>query len=231
MAGRFEDMGPARLTGLMLALCGVASVALLAAHPGDDGPPLLAAVLRREAAQALPDAIVHGGFVVVLALEWIGFAALAVRSGPWRTPVIGATLFALVGSGLLSASMILDGLVTPAIAAHYAGMTPDKQEPARALFSLIGAAIRVLMPGGLAFLGASSLAWAFALLPAPGSGRVGGLVALVCGVVVILAVGMNLQSLGMASLIVALLGSAAWAMAAGVLLAGWRAPRHAPAAP
>ena len=91
MAGRFEDMGPARLTGLMLALCGVASVALLAAHPGDDGPPLLAAVLRREAAQALPDAIVHGGFVVVLALEWIGFAALAVRSGPWRTPVIGAT--------------------------------------------------------------------------------------------------------------------------------------------
>jgi hypothetical protein len=149
MAGRSDEMGPARLTGLMLVGCGAASVGLLAAHPGDDGPPLLAAVLRREAAQALPDALVHGGFVLVLMLELIGFAALAARSGPWRTPVIAAMVFALAGSGLLGASMILDGLVTPGLAAHYAGMPADLQEPARALLTLIGAAIRVMMPGGL----------------------------------------------------------------------------------
>jgi hypothetical protein len=227
MAGRSDEMGPARLTGLMLVGCGAASVGLLAAHPGDDGPPLLAAVLRREAAQALPDALVHGGFVLVLMLELIGFAALAARSGPWRTPVIAAMVFALAGSGLLGASMILDGLVTPGLAAHYAGMPADLQEPARALLTLIGAAIRVMMPGGLACLGVSSLAWAAALPPGAGRGRVGGLVALACGVIVILAVGLGLQSLGMIALMVALLASAAWAVTAGLLLAAWRPPQAA----
>ena len=223
MAERSEEMAPARLSGLMLVVCGGASVALLAAHPGDDGPPLLAAVLRREAAQAVSDAIVHGGFVLVLVLELIGFSALAVRSGPWRTSVIAALVFALTGSSLLAASMILDGLVTPAVAGHYSQLTADKQEPARALFAVLGAAIRVLMPAGLAFLGASSLAWGAALLPAAGRGRVGGAIALACGAVVILAVGMSLQSVGVIGLPVAILGVAAWAVAAGVLLAFWRA--------
>jgi len=226
MAERSEQVGPARLAGLMLVACGLASVALLAAHPGDDGPPLLAAVLQREAAQAAPDAIVHGGFVLVLVLELIGFAALAVRTGAWRTPVIAALVFALAGSGLLAASMIVDGLVTPAVAGHYAPLTADKQEPARALFTLIGAAIRVLMPGGLAFLGASSLAWAAALLPAAGRGRVGGVIALACGAIVILAAGMSLQAAGMMGLMVAILGSAVWVVAAGVLLAFWRTPHY-----
>ena len=224
MAGRSEEMGPARLAGLMLVACGMASVALLAGHPGDGGPPVLAAVLRREAAQAAPDAIVHGGFVLVLVLELIGFAALAVRSGPWRTPVIAAMVFWLAGSGLLAASMILDGLVTPALAARYAQVTADKQEPARALLVLLGAAIRVLMPGGLAFLGASSLAWAAALLPAAGRGRIGGVIALACGAIVTLAAGMSLLSADMVGLMVALLGAAAWAVTAGVLLAVWGSP-------
>ena len=47
---------------------------------------MLADVLRREAAQALPDAVVHGGFVLVLVLELIGFAALAARAPALRGP-------------------------------------------------------------------------------------------------------------------------------------------------
>lgn len=224
MTERSDETGPARLAGLMLVGCGVASVALLAGHPGDAGPPVLAAVLKREAAQALPDAIVHGGFVLVLVLELIGFAALAVRAGPRRTPVIAAMVFMLAGAGLLTASMILDGLVTPGVAARYATAPADKQEPARALFVLLGAGVRVLMPAGLAMLGASALAWAGALIPAAGRARIGGGVALACGALVALSAGMSLQAADMGGLMFALLGSAAWAVSAGVLLAMWRAP-------
>jgi hypothetical protein len=226
MAGRADETGPARLAGLMLVACGVASVVLLAGHPGDAGPPVLAAVLKREAAQALPDAVVHGGFVLVLVLELVGFAALAVRAGPWRTPVIAAMVFMLAGAGLLSASMIADGLVTPGIAARYATAPADKQEPARALLVLLGSTIRVLMPAGLAFLGASALAWSAALIPAAGRARIGGWVGLACAAVVGLATWLSLQSADMMGLMFALLGSAAWAVTAGVLLATWR-PRPA----
>jgi hypothetical protein len=210
----------AKLVGVGLIGCGIASVVLLATHPGG-GAAVLAEVLRNEAAQAVADAIVHGGFVLVLSLELVGFAALAVRAGPYRTPVLAAMLFALVGSGLLAGSMVVDGLITPAVAARYATVPAARQESARALLVLIGAAVSVLMPMGLAFLGAAALAWGAALSPMRGAARIVGLIALALGVVIMGASGASLQALGMIGLIVALLGSAAWAIAAGVLLLRW----------
>jgi hypothetical protein len=210
-----------RVVGALLVLCGVASVALLAGHPGEGASPALADVLRSETAQAAADAVVHGGFVLVLSLELVGFAALAVRAGPHRTSVLAAMLFALVGSSLLAGSMVVDGLITPAVAARYAAAPVARQEAARALLVLIGAAISVLMPLGLAFLGAAVLAWGAALTPMRGAASIGGVAALVLGVVIVAATGASLQGAGMIGLIVALLGSAAWAVAAGALLLRW----------
>lgn len=210
----------ARLTGAGLIAGGIASVALLAGHPGAGGSPVLADVLRSEAAQATADAVVHGGFVLVLTLELVGFAALAVRAGPHRTSVLAAMLFALVGSGLLTASMLVDGLITPAVAARYAAAPAARQEPARALLVLIGAAVSVLMPMGLAFLGAAALAWGTALAPMRGAARIGGRVALALGGVT-LAAGASVPAAGMIGLMVAMLTSAAWAIAAGILLMRW----------
>ena len=73
-------------------------------------------------------------------------------------------------------------------------------------------------------LGASSLAWGAALTPTAGRARIGGGVALACGAIVVVATGMSLQSADMLGLMFALLGAAAWAVTAGVLLARWRPP-------
>ncbi len=221
MAGGRAPSPRARLAGVGLVVCGVASVALLLGHPGAGGSPVLADVLRSEAAQRIPDAIVHGGFILVLALELVGFAALAVRAGPGRTLVLGAMLFALIGSGLLAGSMIVDGLITPAVAARYAAAPAERQEAARALLVLIGAAVSVLMPLGLAFLGASALAWGAALMGGPA--RIGGWIALASGTAMLAGCGGSFQAGGMLGLIVAILGSAAWAITAGVVLARWPA--------
>jgi hypothetical protein len=222
-----DQLASARLAGAGLIACGVATVALLAGHPGAGGSPQLADVLRNEAAQTGMDAVVHGGFVLVLSLQLVGFAVLATKAGPRRTAVLAAMLFALFGSGLLAASMVVDGLITPAVAARYAAAPAAKQEAARALLVLIGAAVSVLMPMGSAFLGAAALAWGVALTPMRGKARIGGALALALGVVIVAATGASLQAVGMIGLIVALLGSAAWAMAAGVLLLRWPADRDA----
>ena len=221
--------GPARWAGAGLIACGLASVVLLAIHPDAGGSPALADVLRSEAAQAGPDAVVHGGYVVVLALELVGFAALAVRAGPRRTAVLAAMLFALIGSGLLSGSMIVDGLITPGVSARYAAASAEKQEPARALLVLIGAAVRVLMPMGLSFLGAAALAWGTALAPMRGGARIVGWIALASGAVMLASSGASLQPAGMLAMMGALLSSAAWTVAAGALLMHWRAESSPPA--
>lgn len=217
----------AKVTGSGLIGFGVASVALLAAHPGG-GSAVLADVLHDEAAHVVVDAIVHGGFVLALSFELVGFAALAVRAGPRRTSVLAAMVFALVGSGLLAGSMVVDGLITPAVAARYVAAPAARQEAARALMVFIGATVSVLMPMGLAFLGASALAWGAALTPLRGPARVGGLAALALGVTIVGASAASLQTLGMIGLIVALLGSAAWAMVAGVVLLRWPGASQAP---
>jgi hypothetical protein len=210
---------PARAAGAALIVCALASAALLAGHPAGGASPLLADVLRSEAAQRLPDAIVHGGFVLVLAIELVGFAALAVRLGAARTAVLAATTFFLIGAGLLAASMIVDGLITPAVAARYATAPLPKQEAARALFVLIGEAIRVLMPMGLAFQGAAALAWGTALIARPAA-RTSGAVALAAGAAILLVAAASLWIPSPHLLMLALLAQAAWTLTAGVVL--WR---------
>ena len=214
-----DETTPARGPGAALIVCALASVALLAGHPAGGASPLLADVLRSEAAQRLPDAIVHGGFVLVLAIELIGFAALAVRLGAARTAVLAAMVFFLIGAGLLAASMIVDGLITPAVAARYAMAPLAKQEAARALFVLIGEAIRVLMPMGLAFQGAAALAWGTALIARP-TARISSAVALAAGAAILLAAAASLWIPSPHLLMLALLGQAVWTFAAGVML--WR---------
>jgi hypothetical protein len=178
--------------------------------------------LRFEAGHRISDAVVHGGFVLVLAIELICFAALAVRAGVMRTAVLAAMVFAMVGTGLLTASMIVDGLITPAVAARYAAAPAEKQEAARALLVLIGATIGVLTPVGLAFLGAAALAWGACLAPRSGSVRTGGIIGVAAGAAIAIAAGVGLWGASPYMLMVALLAQAAWTLAAGVMLFNWR---------
>ncbi len=216
---------PAWGAGAVLVGCAIASLLLLAGHPDGGGSPVLAEMLRREAAQSRSDAIVHGGFVLVLAIELVCFAALAIKAGARRASVLAAMVFALVGAGLLSASMILDGLITPAVAARYAAAPVERQEAARSLLVLIGAAINALMPLGLAFQGAAALAWGAALTPLPGRGRMGGVAAWALGLAILAAAAMAPGAASPLALMIALVAMAAWTMVAGVLLVTWREPQ------
>ncbi len=212
-----------RDAGAVLVACAAASVLLLMNHPEGGASHTLADVLRQEASHALSDAIVHGGFIVVLAVELVCFAVLATRLGARRPAVLAAMVFALVGAGLLSASMILDGLVTPAVATRYLAAPPERQEAARGLLVLIGAAINALMPLGLAFLGAAALAWSAVLIPTPARrARIAGGAGLILGLAALVGAALSPASATPIPLMAALLASAAWALAAGIFMTNGR---------
>src|SRR5579864_488252 len=133
------------------ALCSLASLILLATHPTGSARTL-ADVLREEAHSVGINGIVHGGFIITLAALMVCFILLSRRLGSRRVTVVIALTAFSIGSGLLIASMILDGFVTPAVAVRLADSgNADNLTMARTLFILCGTVISFLMPIGMLF--------------------------------------------------------------------------------
>ena len=208
------SLSPPRGIGVLAIATGIAGIALLTFHPGGAATDF-AGVLKEEAANRAADALVHGGFIVVLALQAVCYAMLSARLGLTRAVVMAALVFFAFGAAFLSGSMLVDGLMTPAIAARYVSK-PDKIETARALFVLMGTAISFLMPVGLAFQSAAVAAWGWALTASGSRGL--GLAALATGTIMIAAMGAGLATMNPIALMIGIAGSAMWAMLAGIAL-------------
>ncbi len=201
--------------GILAIATGLIGFALLASHPMGNAQTF-ADVLKDEAANRAMDAVVHGGFIVVLALQLVCYAAFSAQLGLTRVATLAALVFFSVGMAFLAGSMVLDGLVTPAIAARYVAK-PDKIESARTLFVLVGTMISFLMPLGLAFQSAAISCWGWALV-ASGRSRVVGLIGLAMGSLLIAALGVGVTTGNPLALMAAIAATAVWAVLVGALL-------------
>jgi hypothetical protein len=203
------------------ALCGLASLLLLANHPAGAAHDF-AGVLREEAANQRLDGIVHGGFIFVLAALIVCFLLLARRLGAGRVLVTATLVTFCIGSAALMASMLLDGLVIPAVAARYVGIdAPENLAAAKALFVFAGTLISFLMPLGIAFQSLSLLCLGGLLVAGPPRRRAAGLFGVGAGALILAAIA---GTAGGAAHV--LLGSivliAVWYFVLAALL--WRAP-------
>ncbi len=157
-----------------LALCALATLTLPANHPAPAGhglPDLISA----EARDRLRDALVHGGFIVTLAVLIVCFAFLSRRLGAERVPVVAGFVAYCIGCGALMLSMIVDGFAVPAIATRFSD-TPGGADlkSAETLFILCGTLIRFLMPLGLLFQAAGMLAFSAVIVRGGGWRRAVG---------------------------------------------------------
>jgi len=205
--------GRTRRLGILTIATGIAGFALLAVHPGGDAKTF-ADFVRGEAADRTIDAVVHGGFVVVLALQLICYAVFSRGLG-YRVSALAAFVFFAIGTSFLCASLLLDGLVAPAIAARYVAK-PGKIESARVLFVLLGTMVSLLMPIGLAFQSAAIATWGWALT-ASGLRVLGG-VGLGFGVLLLVALGISFVTANPVILMGAIAATALWAILVGAQL-------------
>ena len=203
-----------RRTGIALLVLAAATLGLLHSHPSPEAATFTD-MLRGEAANRIVDAVVHGGFIVVLAAQLACMAILMARIGTRRPAAIVALVLMSAGTAALMLSMALDGLVVPAIATRYVAAS-DRQGEAKALFVLLGTMIRFLMPGGLLFQAAGLVAWGVAIRSPARLARSVRWLGVVAGAAVIAAVGLS------AGAIPALIGSmlliGAWLALVGVAL-------------
>jgi hypothetical protein len=207
---------PRHAAGMILIACAVMSVVLLANHPGGQ-PHDFAEVLKDEAANQAMDAIIHGSFILVMALQFVCFAVFGARLGTSRMAVLAALTFTAAGYAAMSASMIADGLLTPAVAVKYLA-TPDKVDIAKGLFVLIGTSIRFLMPIGLLFQALGIASWGVALVGRGRIARAAGILGIVVGGALIAALAATYTTLNPVVLMGGLAAAAAWSIAVGSLL-------------
>jgi hypothetical protein len=166
-------------------VCALASLTLLANHPGGN-PGSFADLIKDEAAHQVIDGVVHGGFVITLVALIICFVFLSRLLGLAKSPVVIGLVCFCAGCCALIASMVLDGFATPAIAVRFAGV--DDLQPAKTLFILVGTLIRFLMPMGLLFQFVATLSWSSVIVKEPGLPRAVGLLGLIAAIVLMVAI-------------------------------------------
>jgi hypothetical protein len=208
------DQQSSRTVGFVTIATGIAALALLANHPGE-GATDFVGVLKEEAANRVANFIVHGGYIVVLAIQLSCYAILTGRFAANRAPAIAALVIFAVGAGLQMASLIADGIMTPALAVHYLAAPKDQLPFARASLVLIGTAVRFLMPAGMAFQATGVLSWGAALLR---NARIAGLIAFTLGLGVVGAVAGAMQSGNQMLFMSAIVGLTLWPFLAGGLM-------------
>src|SRR3984957_5188806 len=108
------------------------------------------------------------------------------QSPPGSAERRGEEFWFCAGCAALTASMMLDGFATPAIAVRFAGV--DDLQPAKTLFILVGTLIRLLMPMGLLFQFVSMLSWSGAIVKRPGLSRGVGVLGSVVAIILIVAI-------------------------------------------
>jgi len=209
-----QDM---RAAGITLIVAFLATVALFAAHPAESGATIFAEVLKNEARDAFVDAVVHGGFIAVIAVELVCFAVFAARLGFLRILPLAGFIFTATGLGFIMGSMLMDGLVVPAIAQRFAGVAAQRLDMAHTLVIFCGTVIRVLLPIGMLFQAAGICAWSIALAGRPGVVRGIAVAGLLASILLVAAVGASAMS--PPALMAGFAVTALWALAIGGLLA------------
>jgi hypothetical protein len=216
-----HEPNPARVAGAILIGCAAATLVLLASHPGGAAHNFVE-VVQDEAANRATDAVVHGGFIVVLGVSLVCQSAFARHLGLGRLMVLAGLIFTCIGSASLAGSMLIDGLVLPDIAARLAAASPAKIEAARPIFVLATTLIRFLMPLGLVFQAATSAMWGLAI--AGRISRAAGLAGIAIGALVIAGIAATGGGLDPHVLLASILLLAIWNGTVGMLL--FRAGRN-----
>jgi hypothetical protein len=215
-----EDLTQSRKLAGAFALCGLATLVLLANHPASAAHDF-AGVLREEAGNQLMDGIVHGGFILVLATLVVCFAQLARLLGSGRVPVVVMTVAFTIGCAALMGSMLVDGLVIPAVAARYLGVVaPEQLAAAKALFVFAGTLISFLMPMGIAFQSVAMLSLGALFVTGPPRHRGTGVAGVSFGSVILVLLAATVAGMPPHVLLLSIALTAAWYFVLAAVL--WR---------
>jgi len=175
---------------------------------------------------------VHGGVIALLVLLLAGHVVLRSLLRSATVPVTVAVTAFGGGCVLMTASLVLDGFVTPAHALHYrAAQELTAQQSIEGLVGFCATGIGILMPLALLSFAVSALVWCVPLLRSHGRYRIAGAASCVIGGLIGIMMSTVAPGLLDHALLASLFLVASWhlVLAFGVLQGTYR-PESAPRA-
>ena len=169
--------------------------------------------------------LVHGVAIASVCAYAFGYATLARRLGMHRPIVAAGLVVYLIGCVAMVGATILDGFVTPHIAADAIAGTPARVEFGYQLVHYVGVVLNDLAKLGWILQSIGAFAWSLAMLRERAFNRAAGVVGLVSSALVVAAVFGSETNMSMASLLGVLLAQLLWNLAASVALmrrVAWR---------
>lgn len=204
----------------LLAVPAVLTLVLVMHHPVLRDGHDVASVVNGIGSLATMDRLVHGGLIVVLGIQTLGFYLFSAWLG-WERPAVAAGFIGYAAGVLLMiVPATLDGFVTPDLAAtcltapHGCGATDAS------VFRLVAIMIQDFTKLALVVMAAGITGWSVALLGGKTLPvRVGGIAGLVCAavpVVILLSSSVTLKPGNLAGMIAS---QTVWSLLAAALLA------------
>ncbi|GJG86327.1 hypothetical protein tb265_15080 [Gemmatimonadetes bacterium T265] len=186
---RPADRPADRLAAALLAGPALLTLVLVLHHPVLRGAHGAAGVAAGVAAISPALRLMHGGVLVLLAVQVLGFFRFSARMGWDRAAVAAGFLAYAAGTAVTAVPALLDGFVAPDLAAACLRAAQGCGPADGAVFRLVAVVIQDFTKAGLMAMSAGTGAWALAVLAgAAGRGaaravdRVAGVVGLVCAV-------------------------------------------------
>jgi hypothetical protein len=170
------------IAGILIAAAAALTLFAVAHHPTVAG--LAPAEAIAEIVRLAPmDRLVHGSLIAILGALLYGFTVFSLRRGLHRETVVAALIAYAVGVLSSIGAAMIDGLITPDVAAQYAGASEENTFVAVRLLSYGGLAIQVLTRLGTLAMSLAMLLWSAELLRAQGALRFTGILGCVAALI------------------------------------------------
>jgi hypothetical protein len=202
--------------GILIAAGAALTVFAVAHHPTVAGRPpaeAIAEIVRL----AQMDRLVHASLIVMLGALLYGFTVFSLRRGLHRETVVAALITYAVGILSSIGAALIDGFITPDVAAHYAGASQENIFVAARLLSYGGVAIQNLTKLGIWAISLAMLLWSANLLRTPGALRYTGVLGCVAALIPIVVL-ITQHHITPSSLGVIVLAQGVWYIAIATLL-------------
>ena len=207
-----------RSAGVAIAVATIVSTIFVALDRSGGGHTPLE-VLQGIAGLALLKETIHGVAIASVCAYAFGYASLSQRLGLHRPHVLAGLALYLIGCVAMVAATLMDGFITPHIAAAAVGHAgPDGIKAAYFLVYYLGVMLNDAAKLGWILQALGAAAWSLALLREHRLGRAVGVLGLVSSVLVCGLVGISDVNMSMASLLGVLLAQLVWNLAAAVFL-------------
>ncbi len=193
--------------GILIAAGAALTLFAVAHHPTVAGRPPAEAIA--EIVRLAPlDRLVHGSLIAILC---------ALRRGLHRETVVAALIAYAVGVLSSIGATLIDGFITPDVAALYAGASQENVFVAARLLNYGGFAIQNLTKLGISAISFAMLLWSAGLMRAPGAQRFTGILGFLAALIPI-GVLITQHQITPSSLGVIVLAQGVWYVAIAALL-------------